>query len=275
MLLEGLVEIQDLSGLLKKGRSLRSYVTSEMVNGSYYLSVKNSMYPNNIRYKLDDLDEMHSRFVSEGKLSLSFARPKHLVLLQGDDKNAVLELMTEIRKVMNGEEVNVTKEQMPKGVVSKKKVLDMFSPDLLEFIAIEQFDSRILNMRNLRKLLIENCSLPIFPEKLGDLPIEYLSLSGSDITASPNYRDTYWNWMSADRISDTLTTLKLDRLGLSSLPFELMFLKNLQILSLGNNNLVININLFFLHSIRLVVITMQYLQLLSVSGCFSLSKVEL
>lgn len=248
MLLEGLVEIQDLSGLVKKGRPLRSYVTSEMVNDSYYLCVKNSMYPKNIRYKMDDLDEIHSRFVSEGKLSLSFKQPKHLVLLQGDDKKAVLELMTEIRKIMKGEKANVTKQEMPKGVVCKKKVIDMFSPESLEFIAIERFDSRILNMRNLRKLVMEKCSLPFFPEQIGDLPLEYLSLNGSDITASQLNTDTYWNWMAADKISDTLTTLKLDHLGLSLLPFELMYLKNLQILSLGNNNLVININLFFIHN---------------------------
>lgn len=245
MLLEGLIEIQDLRGLLKKGRPLRSYVTSEMVDGSYYLCVKNSMYPNNIRYKLDDLDKMHSRFVSEGKLSFCFNQPRHLVLLQGDDKKAVLELMTEIQKIMNGEKVNVTKQEMPKDVVSKKKVIDMFSPECLKFIVIDQFDSRILNMRNLKRLIMEKCSLPFLPEQIGDLPIEYLSLTGSDITATQPNRDTYWNWMCAERISNTLTTLKLDCLGLSSLPFELMYLKNLEILSLGFNSLVININLFF------------------------------
>lgn len=245
MLLEGSVEIQDLSGLVKKGRPLRSYVMTEMVNGSYYLCVKNSMYPNNIRYKLDDLDETHSRFVSEGKLSLRFSQPKHLVLLQGDDKNAVLELLTEIKKIVNGEEVNLAKQQMPKGVVVKKKILDMFNPESFEFIAIERFDNRILNMRNLRRLVLENCSLPFLPEQIGDLPIEYLSLAGSDITPSKQNCGTYWDWMTADTISDTLTSLKLDRLGLDSLPFELMFLKNLQVLSLGNNNLVINTNLFF------------------------------
>lgn len=89
---------------------------------------------------------------------------------------------------------------------------------------------------------MENCVLPNLPVHIGHLPIVYLSLSGSKLGMSQYDRDTLWDWMTVDTIDKTLTTLKMDAIGLQTLPFEIMHLKKLQTLSIAKNKLVIFIN---------------------------------
>jgi Leucine-rich repeat (LRR) protein len=92
-----------------------------------------------------------------------------------------------------------------------------------------------LNMRNLTTLTMENCDLPSIPVEIGRLSIKYLDISGSKL---PINQDTFWNWTSVTVICGTLTTLKINSIGITRLPFEIMFLKNLQILSANKNKLV-------------------------------------
>lgn len=240
MLIQGSIEIQDLNvgQQQRKGRPLRSCLMSKNVNGNYYLCLKNSMYPNSIDYKMTDLDQVHSKFVKEGKLSMRFKQPRHLLLLQADDKKMLLVFLRQIQDIVSGKKVNIGTRQMPKSVPAKKDV-NRFDPSALEFIAIKQFDRRLLNMRHLSRLVLENCNLPSLPAQIGHLPIKYLSLMSSKLAKTQYDRDTFWDWMTIDTIGDTLSTLKMDSLGLKILPFEMMYLQNLQHLSLTKNELVI------------------------------------
>ncbi|KAE9522401.1 hypothetical protein AGLY_017232 [Aphis glycines] len=52
---------------------------------------------------------------------------------------------------------------------------------------------------------------------------------------SQHAQDIYWSWTSKPTISDTLTILKMDTASLTRLPFEILYLKNLQTLSVNNN----------------------------------------
>lgn len=246
MLLQGLVQIQIvewMTGLVRGERSLRSYVMSKKVNGDYYLCVKNSKFPNSIQYKLADLKTFHSRFVNEGKLSFEFRHPRHNVLFKGDDVNMVMLFLKQIRKMLKREDVKILGQQMPKAVPSKKK-LSLFDPMSFEHEAIGRFDSRILNMKHLSKLVLENCTLLPLPVELGDLPVTYLSLSRSNISSLTRDSIFFWDWMCGDTICNTLVTLKMDSIDLRLLPLEIMYLKNLQTLSVAHNSLVIFVDLF-------------------------------
>lgn len=249
MLIHGLIDIQDwnLEPGSSKRRPLRSCLLSKKVNGNYYVCVKNSMYPSCINYRMADLDQVHSKFAAEGKLSMRFKLPRHLVLVQADDVNALNMFLRQVRDIVNGKNVVIGTRQMPKTVPAKKDVSNRFDPSSAEFVAVDRFDRRILNMRHLNKLLLENCVLPNLPTQIGHLPIAYLSLSGSKLAASRYDQDTIWDWMSSDTITSTLTTLKMDSVGLLTLPFEISFLRKLQTLSVANNKLVIIINYVIKH----------------------------
>lgn len=134
---------------------------------------------------------------------------------------------------------------MPRKVPPKHRLSNRFDPGSFEFVADTHFDKRILNMKHLNRLILENCNLPTLPIDIGNLPIEYLSLTGSKLATTQIEQDTFWNWMSMNTISNTLDTLKMDSVDLKVLPFETLFLKNLRSLSVSNNSLVIFINVFF------------------------------
>lgn len=239
MLLNGLISIQDLSVPGQAPiRPLRSSLLSKKVNGVYFLTIKNSMYPNCINYKVVDLEAIHTKFVKDGKATLRFKQPKHQILLNADDRNMLFMFLRQIQDIISGKDVKIGTRQIPKKIPPKKEV-NRFDPSVREFIATDRFDKRILNMRQLHSLILENCILPSLPENIGDLPISSLSISGSKLSTTSQYdQDIYWNWMSKITIGNTLTSLKMDSVNLKILPFEIMFLRKLQDLSLAKNKLV-------------------------------------
>lgn len=241
MLILGFIDIQDLNDQhgQKKGRPLRSCLLSKKMNGHYYLCIKNSMHPNCITYKILDLAEVHTKCINEGKLGMRFKQPKHLVLLQADDKKMLHLFIRQIQDISNGKEVSIGARLMPKIVPPKKDNVNLYNPMNIEFSAVGYFDNRILNMRNLKKLVLDNCVLSTIPEQLGNLPITYLSLSGASLATTQYDQDTQWNWMSKNTIGNTLKTLKMDSNNLKALPFEMLYLKNLHTLSINKNHLVI------------------------------------
>lgn len=236
MLVRCSLTIQDLNSPQSKGRSLKSCVMTKKVNDKYYVCVKNSMYPNIKFFNLAMLKNLYNKFITEGKMGLEFRDPKQVLLIDSKHKSEVLMFYTHIKAIVDGKNVKISTHKMPKTVSIKKAVINRFDPTAIEFIAVDRFDNRVLNMRHLSTLVLEKCDLPTIPVEIGRLPIKYLSISGSKL---PTNQDTFWNWMSITKICNTLTVLKMDSIGMKKLPFEIMFLKNLQTLSATNNSLVI------------------------------------
>lgn len=234
MLVRCSLAIQDLNTPQSKGRPLKSCVMTKKVNDKYYVCVKNSMYPNIKFFNLAMLKNLYNKFITEGKMGLEFRDPKQVLLIDSKHKSEVLMFYTHIKAIVDGKNVKISTHQMPKTVSIKKAVINRFDPTAIEFIAVDRFDNRILNMRLLSTLVLEKCDLPTIPVEIGHLPIKYLSISGSKL---PTNQDTFWNWTSITKICDTLTILKMDSIGMKKLPFEIMFLKNLQTLSATNNSL--------------------------------------
>lgn len=243
MLIQGTVDIQDLNphhgAGQRRGRPLRSYMLTKKLNECYYLSVKNSMYPNCINYKITDLDRMFTKCLNERKFGLQFKHPSHLLLIVADDLNMLKMFHRQLQDIVDGKYVNIGQRQMPK-TLSPKVIVNPFDPRSTQFIGVDHFDRRILNMTHLSKLVLDNCILSSLPEELGHLPITYLSISGCKLPTSSTYDQyIFWNWTSKDTICKSLTTLKMDSIELNKLPFEIIFLSNLDTLSVAKNKLVI------------------------------------
>lgn len=219
-------------------QSLRSYLLTKKVNGKYYVFVLNSMYPNGIHYDIAMLENIYYKFIKEKKMGLEFREPRQMLLIVADDKEMLHSFYHQLIDIINGKNVVIGKRHLL-NTASSNNYNMVCSTKPLEFVAINRFDNSLLNMKHLGKLVLENCDLPTIPVEIGSLPIRYLSISGSKLPASQFSQDTFWNWLSMDTVCGTLLTLKMDSVGLKSLPFEILFLKNLQTLSAAKNMLVI------------------------------------
>jgi len=185
------------------------------------------------------LQNIYHNFIQEGKMGLEFSEPRQALLIVCEDKRLLYLFFRQLKNIINGNDVIISTCQMPKNVPAKNKLINRFDPSSLQFVAVSRFDNRVLNMRHLSKLVLEDCDLPTIPVQIGHLPIKYLSITGSKLPTSENEQDVFWNWTSVTTICSTLTTLKMDSVGIKKLPFEIFFLKNLQTLSASNNSLVI------------------------------------
>jgi hypothetical protein len=241
MLIECSLTIQNLDppSLISNSPSFRSYLSTKKVNGKYYVRVSNSTYPNGIHYDIAMLEDIYYKYIKERKMGLEFKVPRQLLLIIADDKDMLYLLYHQLIDIINGKNVVIgTRHLLNTASGNFNHNLD-YSTKPLEFVAINRFDNSLLNMKHLGKLVLENCDLPTIPAEIGSLPIRYLSMSGSKLPTSRFNQNTFWNWMSMDTVCGTLLTLKMDSVGLKSLPFEILFLKNLQTLSAAKNMLVI------------------------------------
>jgi len=211
---------------------------TEQEGDEYYVCVKNSMFPNNKSYKLAMLQTISQKFIKEGKLGLEFSEPRQALLIECDDKKKLYMFFRQLKIIISGKKIKLCENVRPKTLPAEDILGNRFDPMALQFVSIKRFDNRVLNMIHLKKLVLENCDLPVIPFQLGQLCIEYFSISGSKLPTSINEQNVFWNWTSIITICKSLTTLKLDSIGLKKLPFEIFFLKNLNTLSASNNSLV-------------------------------------
>lgn len=249
MLIHGIIEVNDLDAKSgkQKCRPLRSYIYSKIIKDTCYgLRIRNSEYYFN--YLVSDLDKVDTKKAAKGKLCLLFKRPKHRVQLQADDANMLNLFLHQLKYFVSNIKKVTRDRQGLKTILAQK---DRFSPAPTEYVAINHFDQRILSLMNLNKLVLENCVLPNLPEQIGHLPLAFLSLSYSELGASQYERDTLWDWMTVNTIQDTLKILHMDSISLRRLPFEILFLKNLETLSVSANDLVIIINCVNITAINL------------------------
>jgi len=172
----------------------------------------------------------------KNKIYLDFKKPKRVLSILFQSQLSFDMFYRELKDTIKIVENN--KPRPLKAVFSENYVTNCFDPKSLEFVNVKDFENRILDTKFLRKLVLENCSLPKMPVGIGDLTIKYFSISGSKLANSQYDKNTFWNWTSLNTICETLKTLNIDSVGLKSLPFEIMFLKNLHTLSAANNKLV-------------------------------------
>jgi len=191
-------------------------------------------------------------FLEEGRLGLQFKEPEEIFYIECQNKWLLYMFYRALMRIVNRNDVFINENQTPYTVHLNNAVIDHF--DLYaKFIAVDGFDNRVLNLRCLSTLVLQNCKSLVLPEEIGHLPIKNLNISGSKMPTSQHAQDIYWNWTSKPTIGGTLTTLEMDTVSLKRLPFEILHLKKLQTLSINNNKLVIKIlNELLLFTIKTV-----------------------
>ncbi|KAJ9582469.1 hypothetical protein L9F63_003162 [Diploptera punctata] len=210
------------------------------------------------RYKVkNNIEQVFTRFVNEGKATIRFKSPPHDLCIKCDS----LQLKLFLRTLKLGLEnkipaktlllSNITStSRMPSAPKTKLAVLSRADYPILEGFprtlhtlkinCAEQkiFDTRILKLQSLKLLDLCNNEITWLPEEIGLLPsLECLHLAGNKFGQVP-VNDKRWNWISGGSIVKKLQVLDLSNNELIVLPKQLCKLKKLETLKVEKNNLI-------------------------------------
>lgn len=159
------------------------------------------------------------------RMAFRFKKTVHEIIVQTEENHMVLKFLQMLTELLGKKNILV------------KSLQNIFQTDFNQYMmGIPNFDSQHLDIANLNKLMLENIILPSGPFKMDPTSIVYLSLSGSSFK-SMTQQNSFWDWIVTS-IGEKVTCLVLNNMKLKILPFDIMFMKNLQILSATNNNLV-------------------------------------
>lgn len=221
-----------------------------------------------VRYKVtDNIGNIFTRFVHEGKCTIRLKEPAHDLVIQADP----LLLKSFLRVIKLAFDKNASKSEPKVPVLNEKyfrpkvqtkcvvtsnaeyPTLQGF-PRTTQHLVIadlqrKSFDRQILRLDQLRLLdLSKNC-IRSLPAELGTLPnLAELILAENQLGKSPK---TSWTWLNGDAIKKKLVTLDLGKNELTWLPPFLGQLTGLWTLSLNHNFLTtLPGNLGLLSSLR-------------------------
>lgn len=176
-------------------------------------------------YKLSKLDAMHfDMYVN--KMALRFLSYGHVLYIVGDGLDHLLGLYKDIN-------TGHQRLKCPQKLDSGFKYFDYFNDNL----TLKKFNKNYsMNDLRMTTLLLENIAIKTVPVNPMNSPIKHLSLSGSELLSS--CKDKFWNWVSDSGVCKTLQVLELDSMQLECLPFEIMYMEKIRVLSVANNKLV-------------------------------------
>jgi len=193
------------------------------VDGTSIMFLK--LFPNQLKYTyfLHDLDNVKAH---EKKFVMKFLEPNHELLMMTDDADSVMNFLKNLRSFTKNLNLNIGESFLADATKPFGNFNDIPT-------SMQHF-----NAANLRMVALENCYLPHLPEGIGHLTLSSLSLNGSRLNMSKYGQDIFWDWMTKNNISTSLTVLEMNSIGLNKFPFEIIHLKHLQKLSVSNNKLV-------------------------------------
>lgn len=172
-------------------------------------------------YDLKHLDGITVPSAELGRLAFRFKHPNHQIVVHADDCCKLSSFLKVFR-------VAIVNSGLPINEVYCFK---------LPFYHFTRTTKHILNISKLSTLRLENIVLPAVPAVMDPyMPVSYLSLTGSSF-GSTHQKNSFWHW-AMNNISETLTYLEMNSMGLKIVPVDILFFKNLQALSLANNELV-------------------------------------
>lgn len=159
-----------------------------------------------------------------GRLAFRFRETAHEIIVQTDSRSMMLQFMQMLTELLRMRNILI------------QSLTNTFQTDFDQYICISHINFQRLDTTNLSKLMLENIILPSGPFKIDQIPVTYLSLSGSSFE-SKTQENSFWDCIVTS-VGEKLTCLILNNMNLKILPFDVLFMKNLQILSVANNVLV-------------------------------------
>ncbi|CAG9762084.1 unnamed protein product [Ceutorhynchus assimilis] len=223
-------------------------------NEEFFLLLFSGQNKNGTKYNLkDNLKQVLTKFVDEGKFTVQLKNPEHDLCVQGDviQVKGFLHLLRRAlegkvsAKEMTFSSMSVTpvkaKDIAPIKLVINKR-LDYPSkgfPRTLESVYINDLKccslpKGILQLQKLKILDLSNNSIEFLPEELNKLPnLKELNMS-YNLLGKGTLKQ--WQWLGGC-LSKSLSTLDLSNNTLTFLPDQLVKLHNLTKLNLNNNRL--------------------------------------
>lgn len=201
-----------------------------LVNGAFRHNTR-------IQYKVKNVDGFFGELLTSGFMAIRFTDPRHLIVLYTPClSQRIMFLEWFVHPFLNCM------------IRNRDSIIldDDFDPKIADFMSVESFDRNTMLTGSLSTIVLEGIDLPFLPENFGDSPISYISISKSTLGLTNHEPQTFWDWMTKPTIGDTLEVLEMNSNDLRELPFELLFLKNLTVLSVSKNKLVSYIMLILL-----------------------------
>ncbi|XP_046437855.1 leucine-rich repeat protein 1-like [Daphnia pulex] len=233
------------------------------------LSLATSRNKTGMKYKVtNNIEQIFSKFVSQGKLTLRFRQPAHDLCLSGEVRH-----MEKILAIIKGEDSQLKKGTLcpllsnrANKVVIPKTKLNILSradypvttsfPDTLTSlkisgIALKKFDRRLLHLKALEVLDLSSNQISILPESIHTLAkLKQLHLNHNEIKVLPSTFVNSTRVICLDishnqlvmipscisRVSG-LQILKLDHNKLRSLPSTISKLRSLRTLTVSSNEI--------------------------------------
>lgn len=214
-------------------KCLRENVTNEL-----FMTLSGRRVTNN-KYNVNMLKGVYRELEDEGILVFGFRKPGQDLMLITDVRDQAKSFVKSLFDEIVRSNIQVTLDKS-------------YDPGINGYLGLKCFDRNTLDLHNLNVLIMEYCVLPSLSGHINNLPLSLLSLTGSTLGSNQCERDVFWDWMCLGTIGETLQILEMNRVGLKSVPYEILNLKNLHTLSLAENQLVslyiylFNCLLFFL-----------------------------
>ncbi|XP_055700764.1 leucine-rich repeat protein 1 [Phlebotomus papatasi] len=209
------------------------------------------------RYQLtDNLKQVFSRFVEEGKFTLSLISPEVDLQIRSKDVIVLKNFLRSLNVALKGDIQDreklrlsslsvtpLTTKSHPATKLSIAKRSDYpikgFPKTLthLEIIGLERsrMDSQILYLKHLTHLNLSDNSITEIPKPFGELHLIDVNLSGNVLGSEIKGCD--WKWLEGMGVTKSLVTLDLSNNYLKSFPLNLTKLQKLNDLNLDFNSI--------------------------------------
>uniref|UniRef100_A0A182KIT2 PIF1/LRR1 pleckstrin homology domain-containing protein n=1 Tax=Anopheles christyi TaxID=43041 RepID=A0A182KIT2_9DIPT len=218
---------------------------------------------------LKNISKLFTRFLEEGKATISFIAPEHDVQIKSD-KVQLTAFLKVLKLVLTGGGPSVEGTQsatnpfspsaplrLPCLTVGKKKASILDSPSVLSTkctitnrkdyptkgfsrllvslqisdVKLSRFDSQILLLQKLRILNLSNNCIRSLPRALGQLRLCELDLSSNCLTGCT------WDWLQEPNIQSSLQSLNISDNGLHFLPTNVIYAGALVALTANSNHI--------------------------------------
>uniref|UniRef100_A0A182MTC1 PIF1/LRR1 pleckstrin homology domain-containing protein n=1 Tax=Anopheles culicifacies TaxID=139723 RepID=A0A182MTC1_9DIPT len=245
---------------------------------------------NGIKYNvLNNINKIFTRFLDEGKATISFIMPAHDVQIESDPIHLIAFLKV-LKLVLTGGDQpgkmsqSTTNPCLPSAslrlpclTVGNKKTSILSSPSVLSTkcvitkrkdypikgfsrllvtlqisnIKLTRFDSQILLLPKLRNLCLSTNCIRTLPRALGQLRLSELDLSDNNLAGDS------WEWLLEPNIQSSLLVLNISNNGLSCLPINVIYASQLEVLTAENNHI---------HKLPFALCTLTRLRMLSLAS---------